>query len=155
MQSKASTVAQYLEELPEERKEAMKTIRQKLVENLPKGFEEGMTYGMIGYFVPHSVWPAGYHCNPKDPLPFINLASQKNFISMYHMGLYAEPGLLEWFTGEYKTRVPAKLDMGKGCVRFKKMNQIPYDLIAELAGKMTPKDWMGYYEKMLDSRKKA
>jgi hypothetical protein len=108
-----------------------------------------MGYGMMGWSVPHSIYPDGYHCNPDDPLPFIGIASQKNFIAVYHMGVYSDPKLLKWFTDEYKKRVPAKLDMGKSCIRFKKPDAIPFDLIGELASKMTVNDWITRYEMAL------
>lgn len=146
MQSKALTPDDYLSELPEDRKEPMQKLRKAFKENLPKGFEEVMSYGMIGYVVPHSIYPDGYHCNPKLPLPFINLASQKNFIAVYHMGIYGSKDLMEWFVGEYPKHVKTKIDMGKGCLRFKKMDDIPYDFIGELAKKMTVEDWIKGYE---------
>ena len=153
MQSSAKTVNEYLNELPEERKEAFLKLRNSILNNLPKGFEEQMSYGMLGYVVPHSIYPDGYHCSPKLPLPFMNIASQKNFITLYHMGIYANPELLEWFTNEYPKQCSHKLDMGKGCIRFKKMDQIPFDLIAELAGKTTVEDWIECYETQIKSRK--
>ncbi|MBL7918697.1 MAG: DUF1801 domain-containing protein [Bacteroidia bacterium] len=149
MQSKALTVDQYLEELPEDRKAAMTELRKVILKNLPKGFKEGMGYGMMGYVVPHSKYPDGYHCDPKVPLPFMSIASQKNFIAVYHMGIYADPKLLKWFTDEYPKHAKGKLDMGKSCLRFKKPEQIPFKLIGELAGKMTPDDWIKMYEKNL------
>ncbi len=149
MQSKASTPVNYLDELPEERKAAIGELRKIILKNLPKGFKESMSYGMLGYCVPHSIYPAGYHCDPKQPLPFMSLASQKNFIALYHMGLYSNPPLLKWFTEEYPKHCQAKLDMGKSCIRFKKMDQIPFKLIGELASKMSPADWIALYEKNL------
>lgn len=146
MQSKADTVETYIEAIPEDRKPVMEALRKAIKKNLPKGFEETMNYGMIGYVVPHSLYADGYHCNPKDPLPFMNIASQKNFIAIYHMGMYADPALLQWFTDEYAKRVKGKLDMGKSCVRFKKPENIPVDLIGELAAKMSVKDWVNMYE---------
>jgi uncharacterized protein YdhG (YjbR/CyaY superfamily) len=146
MQSKATTPEQYLAELPEDRKEAMVKLRNVIKDNLPKGFIEVISYGMLGYVIPHSIYPNGYHCNPKLPLPFINLASQKNFIAVYHMGIYANNELLDWFVSEYPKHVTAKLDMGKSCLRFKKMDAIPYDLIAELAQKVTVEQWISNYE---------
>ena len=122
MQSKATTPEQYLSELPEDRKEAMLKLRNAIKENLPQGFEEVISYGMLGYVVPHSIYPSGYHCDPKLPLPFINLASQKNFIALYHMGIYANKNLESWFVSEYPKHVKSKLDMGKSCIRFKKMD---------------------------------
>lgn len=146
MQSKAKTPQEYLSELPEDRKEPLKKLRDVLLKNLPKGFEEEMAYGMLGYVVPFSLYPNGYHCNPKQALPFISLASQKNFIALYHMGIYSDKKLLDWFTAEYPKYALGKLDMGKSCIRFKKMDDIPYALIGELASKMTPEDWISLYE---------
>ena len=147
MQSKATTPEQYLSELPEDRKEAMLKLRNAIKENLPQGFEEVISYGMLGYVVPHSIYPSGYHCNPKLPLPFINLASQKNFIALYHMGIYANKNLESWFDSEYPKHVKTKLDMGKSCIRFKKMDDIPFDFIGELATKVSVEDWISNYEK--------
>ena len=147
MQSKATTPEQYLSELPEDRKEAMLRLRNAIKENLPQGFEEVISYGMLGYVVPHSIYPAGYHCTPKLPLPFINLASQKNFIALYHMGIYANKNLESWFVSEYPKHVKTKLDMGKSCIRFKKMDDIPFDFIGELAAKVSVEDWISNYEK--------
>jgi hypothetical protein len=146
MQSIEKTVNDYLNELSEDRKPAFLKLRNSLLSNLPKGFEEQMSYGMLGYVVPHSIYPNGYHCNPKLPLPFISIGSQKNFIVMHHLGIYANPKLLEWFTSEYPKHSNHKLDMGKGCIRFKKMDQIPFDLIGELAGKISVDEWIECYE---------
>ena len=146
MQSKELTVEAYLNSLPEERKLPMMKLRDIILKSIPKGFQEEMSYGMIGYVVPHSLYPKGYHCTPELPLPFLNIASQKNFIAIYHMGIYAKPELLNWFTTEYGQRVKGKLDMGKSCMRFKKPENIPFDLIGELASKMTTKDWIDTYE---------
>lgn len=153
MQSKAPTVDQYLTEIPAERQDAVNKLRKVIKKNLPKGFKEDMGYGMIWYGIPHSLYPAGYHCDPKQPLPFMGLASQKNSINLYHMGLYADPKLLDWFTKAYAQAVPGKLDMGKSCIRFKKPEQIPYDLIGELCSKMTPQDWIKLYESNLKKSK--
>lgn len=149
MQSKATTPNEYINELPEERKEAFSALRKVVLENLPDGFVEEMSYGMIGYVVPHSLFPAGYHCDPKLPLPFINIASQKNYIALYHMGIYSNPELLNWFTTEYPKHCSTKLDMGKSCIRFKKIEQIPYQLIGQLAQKISPEDWIKEYQKSL------
>jgi hypothetical protein len=146
MQSKATSVQQYIDELPDDRKAPVSKLRETILANLPPGYEEGMGYGMIGYVVPHSLYPPGYHCNPKLPLPCVSIASQKNFIAMYHMGLYANQALLEWFTGEYPKHSKQKLDMGKGCVRFKKIDQIPYALIGELMQKVSVDKWIKAYE---------
>lgn len=149
MQSQASTPAQYLQELPDERKEAMTRLRDVIKKNLPKGFEEMMGYGMLGFAVPHSLYPAGYHCNPKDPLPFMGIASQKNFIALYHMGLYAMPDELQWFQTEWPKHSKKKLDMGKSCIRFKKPEDIPYELIGQLAKRIIVKEWIDVYETVL------
>ncbi|MEO6303418.1 MAG: DUF1801 domain-containing protein [Bacteroidia bacterium] len=152
MQSKATTVDHYLNELPEERKAPMNELRKVILKNLPKGFKECMAYGMVGYVVPLSTYPAGYHCDPSLPLGFMNIASQKNFIALYHMGMYGDAKLLKWFTDEYPKHCKAKLDMGKSCVRFKKSDQIPFKLIGELAAKITPAKWIELYEKNLKAR---
>lgn len=149
MPSKATTVEAYLNELPEERKTACNALRKVILKNLPKGFAEGIGYGMIGYFVPHSIYPNGYHCNPKQPLPFLSMASQKNFIALYHMGIYMNPTLMDWFTAEFAKRVKGNLDMGKSCIRFKKLDAIPFDLIGELVSKMSVDEWIACYEKAL------
>lgn len=146
MNYKSATIEEYLNQIPSERKDAIKKILDLMEQNLPKGFEARINYSMPGYVVPHSLFPAGYHCDPKLPLPFINIASQKNFIALYHMGIYANPELLQWFQTEYKKHVPAKLDMGKSCIRFKKIEQIPYELLAELFKKMTPEEWIKIYK---------
>tara|TARA_R110002124_G_scaffold55533_1_gene156948 strand:- start:7359 stop:7814 length:456 start_codon:yes stop_codon:yes gene_type:complete len=146
MTSNASTPDEYVAELPEDRATAVQKLRDVIKKNLPKGFEETMSYGMIGYVVPHSIYPDGYHCSPELPLPFMNIASQKNFIALYHSGIYADEKLLNWFTSEYPKHVKTKLDMGKSCVRFKKVDQIPYELIAELVQKMSVQDWIDKYE---------
>lgn len=149
MQSKQTTVEAYLNELPEDRYEVMEQLRKVIKKNLPKGFKEEMSYGMIGYVVPHTIYPAGYHCDPKLPLPFISIASQKNFIGFYHMGIYGSPELLKWFEKEYPKHAKSKLDMGKSCLRMKKMDDIPYKLLGELCTKMSPKEWIAQYEKVL------
>jgi uncharacterized protein YdhG (YjbR/CyaY superfamily) len=146
MQSTAKTPQAYVDSLPEERKVVIEKMRQTIKKTLPKGFEEVMCYGMLGYVVPHTLYPKGYHCDPKLPLSFISLASQKNFVALYHMGIYANPKLLDWFVGEFPKHSKSKLDMGKSCIRFKKMNDIPYELISELASKMTVQDWIDCYE---------
>jgi uncharacterized protein YdhG (YjbR/CyaY superfamily) len=147
MQSKATSPQEYLDSLPSERKKAMSELRKEILKNLPKGFSEVMSYGMLGYVVPHSIYPDGYHCDPKQPLPFMCIASQKDFVAVYHMGVYANKRLMDWFTHEYAKQVKGKLDMGKSCIRFKKMDQIPYNLIGELASKITVKEWIDMYEK--------
>ena len=149
MQSKAKTVDEYMVELPKERFNAIKLLRETILKNIPIGFVEEMNYGMIGYVVPHSLYPKGYHCNPTLPLPFINVASQKNFIAIYHMGIYANPILLKWFIDEYPKYSSLKLDMGKSCIRFKKINAIPYQLIGKLVQKMTVNEWIHCFESQL------
>ncbi len=146
MKIEANSPTEYISKLPEDRQEAMKKLRKTIKKHLPKGFKEQMSYGMIGYVVPHSKYPDGYHCDPKLPLPFLNIASQKNFIALYHSGIYAHPPLHDWFVKEYPNHCKRKLDMGKSCVRFKKIEEIPYDLIGELVTKMEMKDWIAIYE---------
>ncbi len=149
MQSKATTVEAYVAELPEDRQKMINEFRKVIKKNLPKGFQECMNYGMIGWVVPHSKYPGGYHCNPKDPLPFMGLASQKNSVNFYHMGIYGDPKLLKWFTDEHAKASSKKLDMGKSCVRYKKAEDIPLKLIGELAAKISVDEWIARYEKML------
>ena len=146
MQYKANTPDEYIKAIPEERKEIMQNLRKVILDNLPKGFSEEINYGMIGYVIPHKTYPNGYHCDPKLPLPFMNIASQKNFIAVYHMGIYADNELMDWFIGEYPKYVKTKLDMGKSCIRFKKIDQIPLQLIGKLVAKMTPEKWIEIYE---------
>ncbi|MEM7105160.1 MAG: DUF1801 domain-containing protein [Bacteroidota bacterium] len=146
MHSKAKTPDDYIKELPEERQSVMSKLREVILKNLPKDIEEVMNYGMIGYVIPHSVYPDGYHCDPKLPLPFFQLASQKNYIAVYHMGLYADPKMLDWFKSEYPKHCKRKLDMGKSCIRFKKMDDVPYELIGELVAKMDAQRWLEIYE---------
>lgn len=155
MISKAATADQYYDEINPDQKPAMDKIRKVVKKNLPKGFIETIDYGMPGWSVPHKLYPAGYHCKPEIPLPFMGVAAQKGSINFYHMGVYADPKLLKWFQDEYAKRVPGKLDMGKSCIRFKKYEQIPLDLLGELASKMTPDQWIELYEKSFrDARKK-
>ena len=146
MKVKATTVAEYLDNIHEERKVIMIKLLDVISKNIPKGFLFQLGYGMPAWVVPHSTYPDGYHCKPELPLPFINVASQKNFIALYHMGIYANPELMEWFVSEYPKHCKRKLDMGKSCIRFKKIEEIPFELIAELSTKMTPKDWINLYE---------
>ena len=148
---KAKNPEEYIAQLPEERILPFNKLRKTILENISKGFEEQMSYGMIGYVVPKSTYPAGYHCNRALPLPFVNIASQKNFIALYHMGIYANPALLDWFVSEYPKHCKRKLDMGKSCIRFKKASAIPFELIAELMQKMSVQEWIGLYEKNIQS----
>lgn len=146
MQSKAATPEEYVSEIADDKHEAFIQLRKTILENLPRGFEEEMSYGMIGYVVPFSIYPKGYHTKDKLPLPFLALAAQKNFIALYHMGIYANQSLLKWFTDEYPKHSKLKLDMGKGCIRFKNVSHIPYALIGELVKKMGVDEWIGLYE---------
>lgn len=146
MTSDAKKPIEYINSLPEDRKLPIEKLRNVILKNLPKGFQETMSYGMLGYSVPHSIYPKGYHCKPNDPLPFINLASQKNSINLYHMGIYANSALYDWFVAEYPKYVTRKLDMGKSCIRFKKLEEIPFDLIGELVSKISVEDWISMYE---------
>jgi hypothetical protein len=152
MKTEGTTPEQIIANCPEERQGAMNQLRKTILDNLPEGFKEGIGYGMIGYAVPHSLYPAGYHCDPKLPLPFMSFASQKNFIAFYHMGLYANKELLDWFVDEYQKVSKTKLDMGKSCVRFKKPEQIPFELIGNLVAKMTPNDWITLYEQAIKTK---
>jgi hypothetical protein len=149
MNYSARTPDEYLSQLPDDRQAPMQRLRQVILAHLPDGFEETMSYGMIGYVVPHSLYPDGYHCDPKLPLPFLNIASQKNYIALYHNGLYAIPELQKWFEEEYGQRIPNKLDMGKSCIRFKKPELIPYELIGELCEKLTVDQWIATYERAI------
>ncbi len=149
MQSKATTVEAYMKDIPADRQEAINKLRKVILKNIPKGFKEEMNYGMIGYVVPHKLYPNGYHCNPSLPLPFMNIASQKNFIAIYHMGIYLSKPLMDWFLKEYAKSTTKKLDMGKSCIRFKDPDSIPFNLIGELAAKVPVADWIKLYESML------
>ncbi|SIQ12168.1 DUF1801 domain-containing protein [Maribacter ulvicola] len=146
MKYEANTPNEYIAQLPPERKVVIEKLRGIILKNLPNGFEEQLSYGMLGYVVPHSIYAAGYHVKPELPLPFINLASQKNFIALYHSGIYADISLMNWFKNKYPIHCKRKLDMGKSCIRFKNMDDIPYKLIAELCTKMTPQQWIDLYE---------
>ena len=149
MQSAAKTPKEYLDSLPHERKAAVRKLRKVILDNLPRGFAEVMSYGMIGYAVPHSLYPDGYHVDPTQPLPFMNIASQKNFIAVYHMGIYADKMLLDWFTKEFPKHSKLKLNIGKSCIRFKNVDQIPYALVGQLAAKVSPSEWIETYERMI------
>jgi hypothetical protein len=146
---KNMSVEKYLADLPEDRQQVIKKLDQLIRKNLKGKYEAGIQYGMIGYYIPHKVYPAGYHCNPKEPLPFIQIASQKNFVALYHMGMYAEPTLLAWFEESYAKLGIGKPDMGKSCIRFKKMDKIPFELLGELVARMSTDAWIALYERML------
>ena len=137
----------YIDSLEVDRKHPMIELIDVVEKNIPNGFEKNMNYGMPSFVIPHSIYPKGYHVTPDLPLPFIGIASQKNHIGFYHMGLYADSKLLDWFIAEYPKYCKSKLDMGKSCIRFKKIDEIPYELIAELSAKMTTDDWINIYEK--------
>lgn len=154
MTSDAKNANDYLNSLPEDRKLYIEKFRNSIQKNLPKGFEEGMGYGMLSYHVPHSIYPNGYHCKPEDPLPFIALASQKNTINFYHMGIYANKELYDWFVSEFPKHSTRKLDMGKSCIRFKHFDDIPYDLIGELVSKISVEEWIATYESAFLKNKK-
>lgn len=149
MQYQATSAEDYISQVPKEQQDALKQLRRVIKANLPKGFEEGIQYGMIAYSVPHSVYPDGYHCNPKIPLPFMSFASQKNSINLYHSGIYAKKGLHDWFVNEYPKHCKRKLDMGKSCIRFKKVEDIPFDLIGELVQQMSCEEWITIYESLI------
>ena len=146
MKIEASSVDEYLQKVPAERQEPMARLRALLGSNLPEGFEEVLSYGMPGYVVPHALYPKGYHCDHTLPLPFVSFASQKNFIALYHMGLYASEDHMAWFKASWDAAQWGKLDMGKSCIRFKNMDKIPWDLLSELATKITPQAWISQYE---------
>ena len=144
-----SSIKNYIASIPEDKKQAFEKLRETILKNLPKGFDETFSYRMITYCVPHSIYPKGYHCNPEQALPFISIAAQKNFIALYHMGLYADASLLNWFEETWKSTTDSKLDMGKSCVRFKRVNEIPFDLIKKLISKVSTKKWIEvYFEKI-------
>ncbi len=149
MKANGKSVNDILINLPEERVEPFNKLHDVIVKNLPKGFEAAISYGGLGYVVPHTLYPAGYHCKPSEPLPFAAIASQKNSINFYHMGIYSNPKLLKWFLTEYPKHSQQKLDMGKSCVRFKKLDEIPYQLIGELMKRMSVQDWIEIYEENL------
>lgn len=153
MKYEANSVDEYISKLPEDRIEPINKLRKQINDNLPEGVEERLSYGMIGYVIPHSIYPEGYHCTPELPLPFMNLASQKNFIAVYSMVIYAKKDLLDWFVSEYAKRCKYKLDMGKSCIRFKRLNDIPYDLIGELTAKVSAQEWIDLYESLYKSKK--
>ncbi len=144
---KRMTPEDYINQQPLERQAALRKLRQVILDNLPKGFKEVIQYGMIGYVVPHEIFPDGYHVNPKEPLPFMGLANQKGYIAIYHMGIYADKSLMEWFVKSYEALNIGKLDMGKSCIRLKKLNKIPIELIGELCKMMQVEDYISIYIK--------
>jgi uncharacterized protein YdhG (YjbR/CyaY superfamily) len=142
-----TTIQEYFAQVAPEYQEATIRIFDILKENLDPTFQAGIIYNMPGFEVPKSVYPSGYHCKPFPPLPFVNVAAQKNFIALYHMGLYAEPELYNWFVAEFPKHSSKKLDMGKSCIRFKKAEDVPFELIAQLAQRMTAQQWINVYER--------
>ena len=153
MQYNATSPEDYINQVPEERQPVLKKLRSEIIKNLPNGFQEGIQYGMIGYYVPHTIYPAGYHCTPSEPLPFMSFASQKNSINVYHMGIYSQKPLYDWFIAEYPKHCKRKLDIGKSCIRFKHFDDIPFNLLGELASKITVDEWIAFYEQALKNRK--
>jgi hypothetical protein len=154
MKSKATTVDEILHDVDPDRRPFFHELHQTIIDNLPDGFEPAISYGGLGYVVPHSVYPEGYHCKPQEPLPFAGIAAQKGSINFYHMGLYADETLMQWFVGEYSKHSSRKMDMGKSCVRFKKHKEIPLPLIGELMRKMSAVQWIQIYESMYHPQKK-
>lgn len=146
---KPTTIKEYIATIPEERLSTFLKLQKTIKKHLSEGFEETLSYGMLGWVVPLKYYPEGYLCNPKLPLPFVNLANQKGFIAVYHSGMYADKNIYDWFVKEYPKHCKYKLDMGKSCVRFKKMEDIPYDLISELMSKFTVDEWIQLYENKL------
>ncbi len=154
MQYEANSPEDYISLVPKERQNTLKKLRNVINDNLPEGFEEGMIYKMIGFYVPHSVYPDGYHCDPKIPLPFMSFASQKNSVNLYHSGIYAKKELYDWFVDEFPKHSKRKLDMGKSCIRFKHLDDIPYELIGELTRKLSVETWINIYESAIKNRKR-
>ncbi len=153
MKAIGKTVHEILTSLPADRAEPFNKLHDVILKNLPVGFEPGISYGGLGYVVPHSIYPSGYHCKPSEPLPFAGIASQKDSINFYHMGIYADPVLYNWFVGEYPKHCKQKLDIGKSCVRFNKLDDIPYELVGELMKKMTANEWIEKYEAQFKKKK--
>ena len=152
MKANGTTVMDILSNIPSERAEHFNQLHDVIVKNLPNGFEAGISYGGLGYVIPHTLYPAGYHCKPIEPLPFAGISSQKNSINFYHMGMYSDPILYEWFVTEYPKHSKKKLDIGKSCVRFKNPDEIPYKLIGELMRKMSAQEWINLYESKLKKK---
>lgn len=152
MTSTATTIEEYLAELPEDRREAISAVRDVVLKNLPKGYEEGMQYGMIGYYVPHSIYPPGYHCDSEQPLPFAHIASQKNHMAVYLMCIYGDKEQEQWFVEEYK-KTGKRLDMGKSCIRFRKLENLPLELIGKAVKRVPVKKFVANYESVLANMK--
>ena len=143
----------YIAQLPDDKREAVVKLREEVLKNLPKGFIECLNYGILGYVIPHAVYPKGYHSDTKLPFPFANIGAQKNFVVFHHLGIYVSPKLLNWFIGEYPKHTDSKLDMGKGCIRFKNPDKIPFKLVGELMRKISAEEWIDQYEKAILNRK--
>jgi uncharacterized protein YdhG (YjbR/CyaY superfamily) len=152
MTSKAATVDEYLAELPEDRRQAISAVRQVILDNLPQGYEEQMQYGMIGYVVPKSIYPKGYHCNPKEPMPYAGLGSQKQHMSLYVCSIYGHPDVDAWFRSAYAAS-GKKMDMGKGCVRFKKLDDLPLDVVGQLIARVSVEECIARYEEVVAQSK--
>lgn len=154
MKSRATNIKEYLAELPEDRRKAIKIVRDVILKNLPKGYEEILQNGAIGYVVPHSIYPAGYHCDPKQPLPYVGLASQKNHMAIYMMCIYSDPDQEKWFRDAW-TKTGLKLDMGKSCVRFKKIEDVPLDVVGKAIKRVPVKKFIDFYEKIINTTLKS
>jgi hypothetical protein len=154
MPSAPKTVAEYLESLPEERRAVINAVRKVILEHLPEGYAECLQYGMIGYVVPHSIYPAGYHCDPRQPLPIAGLGAKKNYFALHLMAVYGDANTDQWFRKAYLA-TGKKLDMGKACVRFKKIDDLPLDVIAQLFARVPVKAYVDRVEKFLQSRAPA
>ena len=146
MHSDAGTAEEYMMQLPPDRREIMEKLRAKVHEHLPAGLEERMLYGMICYVIPHSLYPKGYHVDPKLPVTMMAIASQKNHIALYHMGLYTFPDVYLWFMEAYEKDIGKKPDVGKSCIRVRPAANIPFDLLGQLCGKVTVEDYLRVYE---------
>jgi len=148
----ADNVKEFIDNLPDDRKKAVSELRKTINKHLPKGFNEGIGYNMLAWSVPHSMFPAGYHCDPSKPLMLMCLSATKGGISLHHMGLYGSTPLMNWFKSEWPKYSSKKLDMGKACIRFKRFEDVPLDLIGELATKLTPRQWVEQYMTALSQR---
>ncbi|SCY78788.1 DUF1801 domain-containing protein [Flavobacterium caeni] len=155
MKANGTTVKEILANVPQDRVEPFNKLHEVILKNLPKGFEPAISYGGLGYVIPHTLYPDGYHCKPSEPLPFAGIASQKNSINFYHMGIYSDPELLAWFVKEYPKHSAQKLDMGKSCIRFKKFDEIPFDLIGDLMTRMSAEKWIDTYESAYKKKPKS
>lgn len=144
-----AALKQFIDALPADRQLTFARLRDCVINSIPEGFQESFSENSVNYTVPHSLYPGGFHCNPALPLPFASIASQKTVITLHHLGLYADPALHSWFTSQYVKHVPKKLDMGKGCIRFKKPDLIPYELVSDLMSKTSVLEWIALYERRI------